>query len=142
MSQNLTTLEPGDSSNLGRSVAWGSIGAGVLGLAQWILIVGIANIGDEVDVGQFTLALAVTAPIFLFANMNLIVVQAADARNEWAFGQYLSVRLRLSTLALCAILVLILLGWIGEGGRTVVTTVAAAKFIAVSYTHLTLPTKA
>ena len=42
------------------------------GACQWLMLVAIAKMGTPEMVGRFALAFAVTAPMFLFANMNRI----------------------------------------------------------------------
>ena len=54
-------------------------------------------------VGQFTLALAICAPIVMFTNLQLRAIQATDANELYEFGHYLSLRLVMSTLALVTI---------------------------------------
>ncbi len=63
----------------------------------------IAKLGSPEMVGQFTLGLAVTAPVVLFTNLHLRVVQATDARHQYLFGDYLGLRLISTGLALLII---------------------------------------
>jgi hypothetical protein len=60
-------------------------------------------------VGQFALALAITAPIILFANLELRTVQATDARGDYRFNEYFGVRLLTTILALLAIAAVLLI---------------------------------
>lgn len=54
-------------------------------------------------VGQFSLGLAITTPVVMFANLNLRTVQATDAQRLHSFGEYLGIR---SISALTAIAVI------------------------------------
>lgn len=63
----------------------------------------LAKLGSPEMVGQFTLGLAVTAPVFMFTKLHLRVVQATDARNQFVFGDYLGLRLISTGLALLII---------------------------------------
>ncbi len=58
-----------------------------------MVLVTIAKIADVEQVGQFALALAISAPIVLFTGMNLRVALASDAMGEYEFGEYVGLRL-------------------------------------------------
>jgi O-antigen/teichoic acid export membrane protein len=74
---------------------------------QWAVIIVLAKLGSPILVGQFALGLAVTAPFFIFLNMQLRAVQVTDARAQFKFGDYLG--LRLATIFIALNLVFILL---------------------------------
>jgi O-antigen/teichoic acid export membrane protein len=65
---------------------------------QWAMVTALAKLGTTGMVGQFALALALTAPVIMFANLQLRAVQATDARRDFGFGDYLALRL-VTTLA-------------------------------------------
>lgn len=54
-------------------------------------------------VGRFALALAVTAPVFMFTNLQLRAVQATDRSHQFAFADYLGLRILSTGLALLVI---------------------------------------
>lgn len=60
--------------------------------SQWILLVVLARLGDAGEVGLFALGLAVTAPIFAFAGLDLDSIQASDASGQYRFSHYLGLR--------------------------------------------------
>ena len=82
---------------------WNLTGNIVYTACQWGMLVVLAKLGDAEMVGQFALALAVTAPVFMFTNLHLRGVQATDAQGEHAFGEYLGLRLLMTGVALVAI---------------------------------------
>ncbi|PMB24841.1 polysaccharide biosynthesis protein [Fischerella thermalis CCMEE 5319] len=88
---------------LRRNFSWTFIGNAVYAACQWGILVVLAKFGSPEMVGQFTLGLAVTAPIIMFTNLQLRVVQATDARKEYLFRDYLGLRLLGTGLALVAI---------------------------------------
>src|SRR5690349_14089543 len=53
----------------------------------------MAKWGDPQLVGQFALGLAVSAPFRLFPNLQIRAVQSTDVSGEFAFGEYLGLRL-------------------------------------------------
>ncbi len=63
----------------------------------------LAKLSSPEMVGQFTLGLAVTAPVLMFTNLQLRVIQATDARHQYLFGDYLGLRLISTALALLLI---------------------------------------
>ena len=66
----------------------------------------LAKLSSATAVGQFALGLAVTAPIFLFSNLNLRAVLATDTGDEFPFRAYLRLRLLTTTAALGLAIVL------------------------------------
>lgn len=67
----------------------------------------LARLGTLSNVGQFGLAIAVTAPIIMFVGLQLRLVQATDRpESEFSFLDYLTVRLiglAIGMAAICAI---------------------------------------
>lgn len=114
---------------LRRNFSSAVVGTVVYAICQWGMITVLAKLGTPEMVGQFALALALTAPIILFANLQLRSVQATDARREYAFSDYLILRIITTIIAIAIASVVVTLG--GYGGETawIVMIVAAAKGI-------------
>ncbi|MDY6900001.1 MAG: oligosaccharide flippase family protein [Cyanobacteriota bacterium] len=89
--------------SLRRNFSWTFIGNAVYAACQWGMLVVLAKLGSPEMVGQFTLGLAVTAPIVMLTNLQLDIVQATDAKEQYAFSDYLGLRLIGTTIALMAI---------------------------------------
>jgi O-antigen/teichoic acid export membrane protein len=101
---------PMERLSLRTNFAWTLSGNVVYAGCQWGMLVVLAKIGSPEWVGQFALGLAVTAPVLLFANLNLRSVQATDIGDEYRFGHYLALRfamLVLAALTICGILAFI-----------------------------------
>ena len=79
--------------SLTRNFSWTLIGTGLYAVCQWGMLVVLAKLCSTLMVGQFALALAITAPVFVFAGLNLRTVQVTDARRDFQFGDYLGLRL-------------------------------------------------
>ncbi len=88
---------------LRRNFSWNFIGNFVYAACQWGMLVVLSKIGSPEIVGQFTLGFAITAPVFMFANLQLRDIQASDAKRQYEFGDYLGLRLVSTGLALLAI---------------------------------------
>jgi O-antigen/teichoic acid export membrane protein len=79
----------------------------VYAACQWGMLVVIARLGNPEKVGQFTLGLAVTAPVILFTNLQLREIQATDANGQYDFGDYLGLRVASNILSILLILAII-----------------------------------
>lgn len=89
--------------SLRANFSWTLLGNLVYAGCQWGMLVVLAKLGSPAMVGQFSLGLVVTAPVFMLTNLQLRGVQATDAVREYYFGDYLSLRLITTVLALVII---------------------------------------
>lgn len=78
---------------LRHNLSWTFAGNVVYGACQWGMLVVLAKLGSPEIVGQFTLGFAVTAPVLMFTNLQLRLVQATDAKHQYLFGDYCGLRL-------------------------------------------------
>ena len=62
-------------------------------LCQWGMLVVLTKLLSAVEVGYYSLALAITSPIVVFTTLQLRSVQVTDTKNEFYFQDYLGVRL-------------------------------------------------
>lgn len=113
--------------SLRRNFSWTFAGNVVYAASQWGVLVVIARLGTPEMVGQFALALAITAPIIMFANLHLRAVQATDARRAYAFADYLGLRLLTTAAALALIVALALLSGYRAETALVILFVGLAK---------------
>ena len=91
------------TSSLRLNFSWTLFGNVVYAGTQWGILVLLARLGDPEAVGQFSLGLAITAPIMLFASLQLRAVQATDARLQFQFRDYAGLRILMTIMAACAI---------------------------------------
>lgn len=94
--------------SLRANFSWTFAGNVVYAACQWGMLVVLAKLGSPEMVGQFALGLAITAPLFVFSGLKLRAVQATDARREYCFGDYLSLRLIMIGMALLATMGIVL----------------------------------
>jgi O-antigen/teichoic acid export membrane protein len=59
---------------------------------QWSMLAILAKAGNAAIVGQFALGLAISAPVFMLTNLYLRGVQATDARSDFDFADYFTLR--------------------------------------------------
>lgn len=89
--------------NLKKNAFWSIFGNLVYAVAQWGVLIILAKLAGPKDVGQFTLGLAVVAPVFMLSNLQLRSLQATDAKEKHKFNEYLGLRIATSMLSILAI---------------------------------------
>ncbi len=89
----------------------------------------LAKLGSPSIVGQFTLGLAVAAPVFMFTNLQLRAVQATDVNVEHGFANYFTLRLLATLLGLVAIVALLPFAGASSDVRVVILLVSVSKCI-------------
>ena len=108
---------------------WVLTGNVVYSLCQWAMLSVLAKAGNTGIVGQFALGLAVAAPVFMFANLQLRAVQATDARREYRFADYFTLRLLTTAAGLLVIAGIVLTLRSNSVTTGVILLVALAKCI-------------
>ena len=120
---------PAVPGSLRRNVSWTLVGNTVYAGCQWGMLVVLAKFGTVGMVGQFALAMAVTAPVFMLTNLNLRAVQTTDARFDYRFGEYFALRLATTGLALLSIGAIAVSGAYRSETVLVILAVALAKMV-------------
>jgi O-antigen/teichoic acid export membrane protein len=109
--------------SLRSNFSWTLAGNVVYAGSQWGILVVFARAGNPEAVGVFSLGLAISAPIMLFAGLQLRAVQATDARRAVPFADYAGTR-TLTTSA--AVLLICSIGLVAYRGATAATIAALA----------------
>lgn len=91
-------LLPARAGGLRSGVSWTVAGNAVFAGSQWGILAVFAKLGGAETVGQFSFASAIVTPVFLFLNLQLRSVYAADASQRNTHETYLGLRL-LTTMA-------------------------------------------
>jgi O-antigen/teichoic acid export membrane protein len=89
---------------------------------SWLVLSILAHGGGAVAVGEFALAVAVTTPIMMFAQLRLRDVVATDTTGERPFSDYLTLT---ALTAVAAIPVVLVVAWLLEGWTPLLWTVLA-----------------
>jgi O-antigen/teichoic acid export membrane protein len=113
--------------SLRRSFSWSVLGNAIYAGCQWSMLVVLAKLTTPATLGQFSLALAITAPVFVCVGMCFRLVLATDARQEYAFGSYFGlwlISLGLAVLAVAGLAVAFGASW---HLRWVILIVAAGR---------------
>ena len=98
---------------------WTLMGNVVYAGTQWGILVLLARLGNPDAVGQFSLGLAITAPIILFAGLSLRSVQSTDARRLFEFADYAGIRVLTTIAAVFIIFALSATAYRGEIALTI-----------------------
>lgn len=90
--------------------------------SQWGMLSILAKMGSPAIVGVFALGLAVSAPVFMFCNLQLRSVQATDAEARYDFADFFVLR------SVCTSAALLFIGGLaaiaGYRGEVVVVLIA------------------
>ena len=120
-------------TSLRANTAWALVGNVGYAACQWAVLVVVARLGSSTDVGRLALGLALGAPVFILANLQLRAVQATDARHQHAFGVYLGLRVITTAAGLATIAaVTVACGYDGPTLAVVLAIALAKAFEAVS----------
>jgi O-antigen/teichoic acid export membrane protein len=95
-------------ASLRSNFAWTFAGNAVYAAGQWALLSIVAKLGGGEMLGQYALAIAITAPVGMLSHLNLRAVIATDVTGKHPFGDYLAVRLGATAVGLATIAVLAL----------------------------------
>ena len=74
-------------------------------------MIALARWGSPRLVGDWALALSITAPIFIFAQLKLRYVVATDVNDEFAWADYIRLRVRSMFIAMLVLLVIVLVAY-------------------------------
>lgn len=113
--------------SLKKNFSWTLFGNLFYGTSQWLMLIIIAKLGSPEMVGKFSLAFAITAPISMFANLNLRAVFATDAKDKHVFGDYLFLRVAMQFAGLCALILFMVASDYSQTIFALVSLVAIAK---------------
>lgn len=80
--------------------AWTFLGNGLVAVCQLLMLTLLLREAGDATTGQYILALAISAPVFMFAGLDLRTLQATDSNSEVRFVEYLSLRLISGSIAL------------------------------------------
>jgi O-antigen/teichoic acid export membrane protein len=105
---------PPSAGGLKRNISWNLFGHVAYVVGQWLQLVILAHMGGPAAVGAYAFALAVTAPVMVFASLCLRFMQASDVRGAYTFHEYLSLR---GATTVAAVFVILSIAWAMDAGR-------------------------
>ena len=113
--------------SLRSNFSWTFVGNVVYAACQWGMISVLAKLGSAAIVGRFALGLAITAPVFMFTNLQLRAVQATDARSKFAFADYFTLRVLGSLIGMGAVCLVVVSGRYDWNTSAVIVLVGVSK---------------
>ncbi|MBN2002170.1 MAG: oligosaccharide flippase family protein [Anaerolineae bacterium] len=96
-------MSPNKRLSLRVNFTWAFVGNLIYAACQWGMVTVLAKLGSAQKVGQYSIGLAVTAPVIMFADLQLRAVQATDAQERYTFTDYLGLRLVMTLMAVLVI---------------------------------------
>jgi len=114
-----TTLATNAAWLLGSNIAYAA--------CQWGAVVALAKFSAPAALGYFGLALAVTNPIVLVTGFALKAYQSTDVRGQYAFSDYVNLRMAANVVAAVMVGAIILVGVVTGTAGAVLVPVAVAK---------------
>ncbi len=121
-----------DGLSLRANFSWTLLGNAYYAASQWGVLVLLAKLTSAEKVGIFALGLAICNPAIALTNLQLRQVQATDARQLYVFGDYLSLRLVTTLLALLLILAVAFLGYESARAWVIAMVGVAMAFESIS----------
>jgi len=109
--------------------SWTAFSSVFYNFCQFCLFIVIAKIGCTEMAGQYTIGLAITAPIMIFFGSNLRAVIVSDVRRECPIGGYLTFRLMSLIAAMSLILTIVLCSDYGYETAMIILVIGLAKCI-------------
>jgi O-antigen/teichoic acid export membrane protein len=122
-------MPPLKSLSLRQNFSWTFAGNIIYAASQWGMLVVLAKLGSPEMVGQFTLGLAVTAPVIMFGNLQLRQIQITDVKQQYVFGDYLGLRLICLGLSLLTIAIITIVAGYRWEVCLVILTIGLSKAI-------------
>lgn len=113
--------------SLKKNAAWSVLAYFVRGAYQWGLLIAVAKMGTPELLGQIALGLTICTPAFMFSDLQLRVVQATDAKDDFHFGHYMGLRLLTTPLAIVVVVIISLASGYRWETFLVIAAVALAK---------------
>jgi O-antigen/teichoic acid export membrane protein len=94
-------MPPGAS--LRSNFTWTFAGNAIYAAGQWAILSLLAKLGSSEMLGQYALAVALTAPVAMLSHLNLRAVIATDVAHKHSLQDYLAVRLMATAFSLVSI---------------------------------------
>lgn len=95
--------------------------------SQWLMLIMFSHFSNPIQLGYYSYALALTAPIFMLSNLQLrpLVVADLNLERKFSFSEYFS--LRLLTILFAIIVSLFFVDWKNNLALSIVLAVVLIK---------------
>jgi len=110
-------------------ISWSLLGNIMYAAGQWAILIILAKITTPEIVGQFAFGLAITAPIIMFGNMRLRLIQSSDDSNRYQFHDYFTLRLITTGIAVICLISISIFGNFSNEMIKIIIIIGIAKAI-------------
>jgi O-antigen/teichoic acid export membrane protein len=117
------------AASISRNVAWTASSSVGYALCQWGMLVAFARLATPEALGQFAFALALSAPVMMFLQLQLRTVQVTDTRGRFGFADYFTLRVAASFAGLATVVVMAAAMGARGSGIAIAAIVAAVKVV-------------
>jgi hypothetical protein len=117
------------AASISRNVAWTASSSVGYALCQWGMLVAFARLATPEALGQFAFALALSAPVMMFLQLQLRTVQVTDTRGRFGFADYFTLRVAASFAGLATVVVMAAAMGAQGSGIAIAAIVAAVKVV-------------
>ena len=95
--------------------------------SQWLMLIMFTHFSNPIQLGYYSYALAITAPIFMLSNLQLrpLVVADLNLERKFSYSEYFS--LRLLTILFAIIVSLFFIDWKNNLALSIVLVVVLIK---------------
>ena len=100
---NIFALQQSERSSLCADFSWTFVGNAVYAAGQFATLVLLTKLVRPEFVGQYALGLALVYPVMMLTNMQLRSVMNSAGQRKSQFGDYLGLRLLMTSLALVVV---------------------------------------
>lgn len=112
-------------SLLAKNVFWMFLGNVLYAFFLWLQLLLVAKNYDSWTLGTYTIALAISAPVFMFVGFQIRTIQVTDVSRKWAFEDFLRFRI-ISGISGFLITLLLALCFVGNERTTLIVIVIIA----------------
>lgn len=98
--QSAFVVQPGKRPSLRTDFSWTFVGNAIYAGGQFLVLMLLAKLVSPELVGQYALGLAIVYPVMMLTNLQLRAVMTSGASRQANFGDYLSLRLLTTSVAL------------------------------------------
>jgi O-antigen/teichoic acid export membrane protein len=92
------------AASLRTNFAWTVVGQVAYQGCLFGVTIVIAKLGGSDMLGRWSMANAISTPLFIFASLNANVLQASDSTRDFSFGNYLALRIVMVGFGLATLL--------------------------------------
>lgn len=103
----------------------------IYAISQWLVLSGLTKLTTPEQVGQFGLALGISAPVFLFVSMRIQQIVATDYLEKYKFGEYLGLGILAGLFGLVVVLGICIISRFDVITCVIVFLVSTTKYMEI-----------